>query len=295
MGTARDARAALWARYDAGELGTDELDARLRAVDRAGDDPAALAQALTGPVRTPRPGRRRALPGVAVVAAVALGGIGVVSALDDADEPGGAVRPPAGVDLPAPLPGPAPGIIEPSEDCRELEGAEDALEAVADDDPPANPAPLSDPPAVPEGYTFDDEVTFAPGTDPDLPMSIAAGDPPPVEVHARALAGPLAVTMRAFVHESAEAAAVAARSVAGEALCAYVGEAFAHPEHPEVTGVVISGVIPTTAFANWRIGERRFTVSVVAAIPDDSEATAEAQELAAEIAVLELEAARTAP
>src|SRR5690606_19304042 len=75
VGTARDARAALWARYDAGELGTDELDARLRAVDRAGDDPAALAQALTGPVRTPRPGRRRALPGVAVVAAVALGGI----------------------------------------------------------------------------------------------------------------------------------------------------------------------------------------------------------------------------
>ena len=84
-------------------------------------------------------------------------------------------------------------------------------------------------------------------------------------------------------------------SVIDDAICTYAGEPYAFPDHPGVTGSTISGIIPTTAFANWRLGERRFTVSVVAAIDGDPESAAEAEALAGAIAALELEAAQTAP
>jgi hypothetical protein len=294
--SAQETRASLWARYDEGGLGSDELDARLRAVDRAGDDPLALERALAGPVRVTSPGRKRWLGIIAAVAACALLVVGAVALLDEPDDTGDARGPTTGGGDPVPLPLPVPPPIDPEPvDCPELDDAVAAVEAIADNDSPANPAPLSEPPALPDGYTVADEVTLVPGSDPELSMNIAAGNPLPVDIVARALTGELTVTMRSFTYESAEAAAESGLSVIDDAICTYAGVPYAIPEHPGVTGSTISGIIPTTAFANWRLGERRFTVSVVAAIDGDPEAAAAAEALAGTIAALELEAAQTAP
>lgn len=287
-----ETRTELWARYDAGGLSTDELDARLKAVDRAGDDAAALQQALEGPVRAVRPGRRRRMVIVAAVVVCATVATAAVVAWPDS----------AGESAEPPPTGAPPEVIveEPGalpQDCEALDDARDDLAEVPvdADEPPANPALMSDPPALPDGYTVADEVTLVPGSDPDLAMGIAAGNPLPVDVLARQLLGPLTVTMRTFVYESADAAEASGASVAGDAVCGYGGTIFAVPDRPEIAGTVVSGVIPTTAFATWRLGDRRFTVSVQAAVPDDAAATAEAEALAGEIAGLELDSARAGP
>jgi hypothetical protein len=67
------------------------------------------------------------------------------------------------------------------------------------------------------------------------------------------------------------------------------------PDRPEILGSVVSGPIPTTAFAGWRLGERRFSVAVQVGVDGDPEALAAAQSLAGTIAGLELDAARTPP
>jgi hypothetical protein len=293
--SAQETRASLWARYDEGGLGSDELDARLRAVDRAGDDPLALERALAGPVRVTPPGRKRWLGIVAAGAACVLLVVGAVALVGEPDDAGDARGPTTGGGDPVPLPLPVPPIEPEPVDCPELDDAIAAVEEIANDESPANPALLSEPPALPDGYTVADEVTLVPGSDPDLSMNIAAGNPLPVDIVARALTGELTVTMRTFTYESAEAAAESGRSVIDDAICTYAGAPFAFPDHPGVTGSTISGIIPTTAFANWRLGERRFTVSVLAAIDGDPESAAEAEALAGTIAALELEAAQTAP
>jgi hypothetical protein len=299
--SAQETRASLWARYDEGELGTDELDARLRAVDRAGDDPLALEQAFEGPVRAPNPRRRRWL-GVAaaggaavllVVVAVALvGDVGGGSGNGNGNGNGGTAVP-----LPQPVPG-LPVDPEPVE-CDALDDALERLEGIDGTEAPANPAALSDPPALPDGYTVADEVSLVPGSDPDLSMNISAGTPLPVEITARQLLGPLTVTMRSFTYESPEAAGESGLSVVDDAFCVYEATSFTVPDRPEITGTTVSGVIPTTAFASWRLAERRFTVSVQAADVDGLGAgpdeTAEAEALAGAIAGLELDAARAGP
>jgi hypothetical protein len=293
--SAQETRASLWARYDEGGLGTDELDARLRAVDRAGDDPLALERALDGPVRVTPPGRKRWLGlAAAVVACILLVGVAVALSGGDPDEDEASGPTRGGNFEPIPLPQPDPGVVD-AVDCPELDDAVAAVEDIANDESPANPALLSEPPALPDGYAVGDEVTLAPGSDPDLSMNIAAGNPLPIDILARALTGELTVTMRTFTYESAEAAAESGLSVIDDAICTYGGVPYDFPDHPGITGSTISGIIPTTAFANWRLGERRFTVSVVAAIDGDPESAAEAEALAGTIAALELEAAQTPP
>src|SRR5690606_36565797 len=66
------------------------------------------------------------------------------------------------------------------------------------EEPAANPALLSDPPYVPEGYELAEELVIEPGTDPDSNMGIAAGNPAPEEILGRSLDGDLRVELRAF-------------------------------------------------------------------------------------------------
>ena len=293
VGTAQDTRASLWARYDEGGLGTDELDARLKAVDRAGDDPEALERALTGPVRTPKPGRARWLRIAAAAGVVVVLLVGIVSVLGgDDDEPG--TSPGTGQPIPLPIPEPPGPVPAEPVDCPGLDDVLARFEDLDESQPPANPALLSDPAALPDGYTVADEVTLVPGSDPDLSMGVAAGTPLPVDVFARQLVGPLTVTMRSFTYESDEAAGQSGLSVIDDAVCSYGATSFEVPDRPEINGSVVSGVIPTTAFASWRLAERRFTVAVQSAGDDEASIT-EAQQLAGDIAALELDAARTAP
>jgi hypothetical protein len=292
----RDARQVLWERYDAGDLSTEELDARLRAVDRAGDDPKKLASAVDGQVRLRRSNRRlgRALVAVGaalllVVAAVAIADLAGDGGSDSSDpgvvviEPGGAVGGVGGV------------VVEPPPDCPELDEALERFEDLDEESAPANPALLSDPAFVPEGYLLGDEEPIVPGADTEIAMSVSAGNPPPIDILARTLDGPMPVSMRTWVYDSADAASEAGMSVLGQGVCTYDMAAFEVPDRPEIGGSVVTGVIPTTAFASWRLGERRFTVAVEAGTDADAEATAAAQQLAGEIAAREYDAASTAP
>jgi hypothetical protein len=292
-GAVADGRRALWARYDAGDLSAEELDARLRALDRAGDDPGAVARAVDGPVRTSRRGRGRAVA-IGATAAALLVVVVTAAASDPGDEGRGAAP---GIDSP-----PVPGGVEPAPvdpgvevDCPELDAALERFEALDEETAPANPALLSDPVALPDGYVLGDEESIIPGSDVDVAMSVSAGNPLPVDILARTLNGRLAVTMRAWEYESAEAAGEAGLSVLRQGVCTYDMTSFAVPDRPEIGGSVVSGVIPTTAFASWRLGERRFTVAVQAGADGDPEATAAAQDLAGRIAALEYDAAATAP
>ena len=297
---ARAAREELWRRYDAGDLDTKALESRLRAVDRAGDE-AALRQALDAPLTTTDPKRRAFLAGGVVLLLIVAIAVPLLVLGDDADDAlattsttGGAVpvTPPGPTVVPLPLP--------PQQDCDDLAEAVETTEAAGIDGTPNNPALLSEPPALPEGYRLDDDEDLAPGTDPDIAMQINAGTPLPVEIRARTLSGDLDVNLRSFRYGSADEAIAAGRSVIGQGVCNYGAEGFAVPDRPELVGSVVSGPIPTTAFVGFRIGDRRFTVSVVADVdPDTGQATDEmleaAKALAATIAGLELDAARTAP
>jgi hypothetical protein len=291
----REARQALWARYDAGELTPAELDARLKAVDHAGDDPAALDRAVTGRVRVPSAGRRRGvalLGGAAAVVVLVGAGIAVLGGDPDGNGPGSVAPGGPGFTVVGP---PIIGIEPGQVDCPEVEEFLVRFEGLEEETPAANPALLSDPVAVPEGYSMGDEEDIVAGTDPDIAMSVSAGNPPPVQTLARTLNGPLAVTMRAWVYESAEAAGAAGEDVLRQGVCSYDIESYDVPDRPEIFGSTVSGVIPTTAFAGWRLGERRFSVAVQAGVDGNPEATAAAQQLAGTIASLELDAARTPP
>ena len=139
-----------------------------------------------------------------------------------------------------------------------------------------------------------------PGTDPDIAMQINAGSPLPVAIRARTLSGDLDVSMRGFEYASADEAVAAGQSVLGQGVCLYGAEGFDVPGRPELVGSVVEGPIPATAFVGFRMGQRRFTVSVVAdANPDTGSVSDEALEaarvLAGTIAGMELDAARTAP
>lgn len=295
----RGAREALWGRYDAGDLDAKELESRLKAVDRAGDDPAALRQALDAPLTT-TDARRKALVIGGVVLALLLAVAVPLFVLDDdaVSELGltsttGAAPPVTPAPLPVPIGG---GDV----DCEELDDAIAATEAAAIADLPANPSLLSDPPLLPEGYEVDDDEDVAPGTDPDIAMQVNAGTPLPVEIRARTLSGDLDVGIRSFRYASPDDAIAAGRSVIGQGVCSYGAEGFTVPDRPELTGSVVSGPIPTTAFVGFRMGDRRFTVAVVAETDAATgevtdEALAAAQALAGAIAALEVDAARTPP
>ena len=288
---AGEARRALWARYDAGELTANELDARLNLVDRAGDDPAALERALTGPLRTGSGGRRRTLGliGGAAFVMVVVGG-----ALLREEDPGSS-GPTIATGGTGAVVVPPPIFEPPVVECAELDDFLDFFAGLDENAPPANPALLSDPVALPEGYSVGDEEDITQGTDPDVAMSVTAGNPPPVEILARTLIGPLPVTMRSFVYDSAESAGTAGADVLRQGVCTYGIERYDVPDRPEILGSVVSGPIPTTAFAGWRLGERRFSVAVQVGVDGDPEALAAAQSLAGTIAGLELDAARTPP
>lgn len=303
----RSAREELWRRYDAGALTSAELDTRLALVDRAGDDPAALTHAIDDPVpvRARRSGRIAVVAGVGavVVALLAVGGWAVIGGDGDGSDNGanGELDVDTDVIAPAPLPfpgrpGPGPGPVVGAEaDCPELDEALDRFAAAGGgDESAANPALLSDPPAVPDGYAVTDEDPITPGTDPNLAMSVNAGTPPPVEIVGRDVAGDLLVTMRTFRYASVEDADAAGQAVLGNAVCAYGMEHFDVPDRPEVIGSIVSGPIPTTAFAGFRLAERRFTVAVPAASDADADVEA-AKLLAGTIAGLELDAARASP
>ena len=296
----RSAREELWRRYDAGSLTAKELESRLRAVDRAGDD-HALQQALDAPLTTTDPRRRALLIGG--IAVVLLAAVAVPLVFLDGDADGGVTRSTGttGGEQVAPITPLGPTVVpQPVADCEELEAAQARVDAANIDEPPSNPALLSDPPALPEGYRVDDDEELGPGTDPDIAMQINAGTPLPVAIQARTLSGDLDVSMRSFEYASADDATAAGRSVLGQGVCTYGAEGFEVPGRPELVGSVVEGPIPPTAFVGFRIGERRFTVSVVAAgNPDtgtvDDEDLEAAKALAATIAGLELDAARSGP
>jgi hypothetical protein len=288
-------RAELWRRYDAGELTADELEARLRLVDRVDDDADvdAVRAAVDGPVPLRR---RRSTRRVALVAAAALGALallGGVLVVADAvsDDGGGATTPFAGSGFAGPVgtvvvdPGVPP---PPPVACEDLAPREDISGEAA-----ANPALLSDPPFAPEGYEHGDDDAVAPGTDPDIAMSTAAGNPLPVEIAARELDGDLVVRLRTFRFASTDDARASAASVSDSA-CSFGATRFDVPDRPEIAGTVVSGPIPTTAFASWHLGDRRFIVAVESE-GDDPDDLAEAQALAGTIAAAELESARTPP
>lgn len=287
----RSAREELWRRYDAGDLDASSLEARLRAVDRAADEDA-LRRALDAPITTADPTRRALLLGgiaVALIAAIALPLVllGGESGGDDTvgTATTGGIAPPITPAQPVPAP----------VDCPEVEDAMVAVDAAASDEPPANPSLLSDPPAVPEGYRVDDDEEIVPGTDPDIAMQVSAGSPLPVAIRARTLRGELDVSMRAFQYASVEDADAAGQSVVAQGACLYGAEQFGVPDRPDLVGSVATDApIPPTAFVGFRIGDRRFTVGVVA--PSDSDADLElAKALAGTIAGLERDAANTAP
>ena len=289
-----EARAALWERYDAGTVPAEELEARLQLVDRAGQDEAALRAALDGPLplRHRAAGHRTAV----VVGAIALAlvvGAGVVAAFGG-DDGGGSPTATSGFGVgPETTFGPVAGVavdvavapVPPG--CPEQELPPAAGEAAA------NPALLTDPPFMPEGYELGDDDAIVPGADLDTTMSIAGGNPLPIEIRGRSLDGHLPVRMRTWRYADVDDADAAAVNVQQTA-CSYTPELFEVPDHPEITGSVIRGVIPTTAFAGWRMGDRRF-LAAVEADSDDPEDIAQAQELAGAIAVAELDAARNPP
>lgn len=287
------ARVSLWARYDRGEIGADELSARLRALDRAGDEPAAVERALTGAVHIANPRRRRVLGMVFGSAAVLVLVAGAVSFVGDADGPGRQQGPNVDFGGSTVVVGPIVDVAPPP-DCPELDDAVARFEEIDQETPAANPALLSEPPSLPEGYTVgvDDDIT--PGSDPNISMSVSAGTPPPHTIQGRTLTGALPVTMRAWVYDSGEAAGQAGMSVLGQGVCQYDAEPF-ETGREEILGSVVTGVIPTTAFASWRLAERRYTVAVEAGPDADAEATADAQQLASTIAALEYDAANTPP
>jgi hypothetical protein len=292
-----EARAELWRRYDAGEISARDVEVRLGLLERAGDDESALRDALERRVPPHRRAstRRAIVAGAAVIAVLLLAGAAVAvvgGGDDDAISTGGSGRFP---ENPVPFEGGGavativvePGVAPPPPpDCPEGERQQAGADEAA-----ASPALLSDPPFLPEGYELDgDDDAIIAGNDPDLTMSVAAGDPLPVEILARVLDGDLPVRMRAFRHEDPEHASAAVAASARSA-CGYAATYFEVPDRPEIGGAVVTGVIPTTAFASWQLGDRRFLVAVEAE-GDGEDDIEEARVLAGLIAGGELDAAR---
>ncbi|SRR6266545_450587 len=279
---ATSARAELWERYDAGRIGADELEARLQLVDRAGD-PDALAAALDGAVpfhrrRTVRRARPGVLAAVAVTVVIAVTGVVVASAIGDGREGSGlgqnriaiAVD---GVPVPAPPVTPvgvAGAAVEPATtavpDCEEAKPR-------ADD---AGPPPedlvfgdhiLSDPPAVPEGFTLVDD--FEVGAETDVAWQISAGDPPPLATWGRVLQASdesgTTIEMRGYEYESAEIAARIATDGGKVGICQYQGKPFDVPGIPRAGGLTVTVAGPT-AYASFTTGAHR--VIVAAKQPD---------------------------
>jgi len=289
-------RAELWRRYDAGDLSADELEVRLRLLDRTADgDDAAVRAAIDGPVPLRRRGSTRR---VALVVAVAVGAaavLGSIVVVADAVSDGGGATASGGfvasgfVGAVPPAPPPPPIVDGPAvAECEDL-----AAEVDISGESPASDALLSDPPFVPEGYAHGDDDAVDPGFDTDIAMSTAAGTPPPVEIAARELDGDLVVRLRTFRFASPEDARGSAQSVSDSA-CSFGATRFEIPDRPELAGTVVSGPIPTTAFASWIMGDRRFIVAVESE-GDDPDDLAEARALAGTIAAAELDFARTAP
>ena len=281
---ATDARRALWERYDAGEMTADEVETRLRLLDAAGDD-RAVAAALDRPI----PLRRRRGTRRAAVAAGAVFVVAVAAGYVTGDGGGGGSRAAEGQFGVATT---AVGVAGPAAsappDCPQADTADDPT------DPAANPALLSEPAFAPEGYEVDDDDdTIEPGADPDTTMSVAAGNPLPVEIRGRVLDGELAVRMRAFRYAD-DAASADAAVAAAESGCSFGGESFSVPDRPEIGGTIVRGPIPTTVFAGWRLGDRRFIVAVEPGTDEADELDA-AKALAGAIAAAELEAARNPP
>ncbi len=126
---ASDARTELWRRHDAGEIGADELEARLQGLDRA-TEPDAIAAAIDGPVSIRRrlgSGRgRRKLAAAVVTLAVLAAGTGAVVAASAWDGGGGSTgqrevrvevgKPPIRIPVPPRPPGTGPGrvTVEPA-------------------------------------------------------------------------------------------------------------------------------------------------------------------------------------
>jgi hypothetical protein len=287
-----EARSELWRRYDAGTIDADELEARLRMVDQAAlGDADEVRRAVDGsvPIRRRRSTRKAVVLTLAILGVVAIAGsVVTVAAGDDGDTvsvgPGAVVT---FAPVPAVLPEPPPPDCDEFTALLEENGGQFGIP-----DLPANPVLLTDPPYLPPGYERTSEDDIVPGTDPDIAMATAAGNPLPIEIVGRSIAGgEFPVRMRAFVFDSVETAQQNSRDLARSGLCNFDGERFAIDERPELFGTVVTGVIPTTAFVSFTLGDRRVIVAAEAGDGDLEVAKA----LAVEIAGAELESARTAP
>jgi hypothetical protein len=289
-----EARAELWRRYDGGAMGADELEARLRLLDRASlEDTEAVRRAVDGavPVRRRRSTRTAVVAGFCVLAAVLLvGGLVAVVAGEGGSDRSGIGVSETTIFVNGPVVAP---VAPPGPDCDEfLDLLEENDGQFGIPEAPANPMLLSEPAFLPEGYEVTSEDEITPGTDPDIAMSTAAGNPLPVQILGRSLGGgDIPVRMRAFVFESVEVAQRNSQDLARNGLCSFDGDRFQVADRPELFGTVVTGVIPTTAFVSFTLGERRV---IVAAEAGDGDVEA-ARVLAGQIAAAELDAARTAP
>jgi hypothetical protein len=291
-----EARSELWRRYDAGTIDADELEARLRMVDHAAlGDADEVRRAVDGivPIRRRRSTRKAVVLTLGVLGVMAIAG-GVVTVAASGDDDGGAdinggfgpVTTAIGI-LPVPAPAPPPPDCDEFTALLEENGGQFGFP-----DLPANPVLLTDPPYLPAGYERTSEDDIVPGTDPDIAMSTAAGNPLPIEILGRSLdGGEFPVRMRAFVFDSVETAQQNSRDLARNGLCNFDGERFSVEGRPELFGSVVTGVIPTTAFVSFTLGDRRVIVAAEAGAGD----VEGARRIAGEIAGAELDAARTAP
>ncbi len=290
-----EARAELWRRYDGGAMGADELEARLRLLDRASlGDAEAIRRAVDGavPVRRRRSTRTAVVAGFSALAAVLLLGGLVAVVAGGRGSDGSGIGGVSGTTIFVNGPVVAP-VAPPGPDCDEfLDLLEENGGQFGIPEAPANPVLLTDPAFLPEGYEVTSEDDITPGTDPDVAMSTAAGNPLPVQILGRSLGGgDIPVRMRAFVFESVDVAQRNSQDLARNGLCNFDGDRFQVADRPELFGTVVTGVIPTTAFVSFTLGERRV---IVAAEAGDGDVEA-ARVLAGQIAAAELDAARTAP
>src|SRR5262245_55430849 len=263
-------------------------------VDQAAlGDAEQVRRAVEGtvPIRRRRSARKAVLLSLGVLGVIAVAGglLTVVAAGDDAPDvtngPFGPVTTGIGV-VPVVPPDQPPDCDEFTE-LLEEDGGQFGVP-----DLPANPVLLTDPPYVPAGYERTSEDEIVPGTDPDIAMSTAAGNPLPIQILGRSLGGgEFPVRMRAFVFDSVETAQQNSHDLARSGLCNFDGERFPVEGRPELFGTVVTGVIPTTAFVSFTIGDRRVIVAAEQGAGD----LEGAKRVAGEIAGAELDAARTAP
>jgi hypothetical protein len=300
------ARADVWRRFDAGEIGAAEVEARLRRIDRAvDDDTVAGAASGTLPITSRLSRRSLALIGALGVIVVGLGVAAVVTGVGE-DELGagggqtvgtGEVGAPTDGGVGVIVGGPAVDPVAPppfvGPGCEALDDLTAAQEASGVDvtQQPTNPVLLTDPAFVPEGWEFGDDYSVTPGGESDIAMSTAAGTPGPIEIAARDLDGPRRITMRTFVYEDHDTAVAASSSAPMTSLCSFNGRLVEDPSGNGLFTVVLTDApIPPAAFSGWLRGDRRFTVMVEAASTEEADLDAAAA-AAGEIAAAELAAA----